>query len=113
VPLDNDTPSNDGNACTQTDICQNGVCDDSNPVVCTPVDACHVAGTCHPAMGQCTTPNAPNRTVCAGSDTTTSVCGNRTCCDGCCGVGDVCGACLAFVTSALHDGVFGRAKWGR
>jgi hypothetical protein len=42
----------------------------------------------------------PNRTVCAGSFPTTSVCCNGVCCDGCCGQGGACGACLVFVTSA-------------
>src|SRR5262249_36855677 len=32
---------NDGNACTQTDTCQSGVCGGANPVVCTALDQCH------------------------------------------------------------------------
>jgi hypothetical protein len=44
-----------------------------------------------------------NRTVCAGSFPTTSICCNGVCCDGCCGSDDAdppaaCGACLVFVT---------------
>lgn len=36
----------DGNACTQTDTCQAGVCTGANPVVCAALDACHGAGSC-------------------------------------------------------------------
>src|SRR5207244_951986 len=37
---------NDGDACTQTDTCQAGVCIGANPVACTALDQCHDAGTC-------------------------------------------------------------------
>jgi sugar lactone lactonase YvrE len=61
----NGTPCNDGNPCTQTDTCQNGACTGSNPVVCTAVDACHVAGACDPSTGQCSSPAAPDGQACA------------------------------------------------
>jgi Concanavalin A-like lectin/glucanases superfamily/EGF-like domain len=44
-----------GNVCPAGNTCQNSVCV-ANPcanVVCTPVDACHAAGVCNPANGQC------------------------------------------------------------
>lgn len=47
---------NDGNACTQTDKCQSGQCVGTNPVTCTALDACHVAGTCNTSTGQCSNP---------------------------------------------------------
>src|SRR5205814_597946 len=47
------TACNDGNACTQTDTCQSGLCTGSNPVVCTASDQCHVPGTCDPATATC------------------------------------------------------------
>src|SRR5205823_12085381 len=47
---------NDGNACTQTDTCQGGVCTGTNPVTCAAADQCHDAGTCHPATGRCSSP---------------------------------------------------------
>jgi hypothetical protein len=53
------TSCNDGNACTQTDTCQVGVCNGANPVVCGASDACHVAGTCDPSSGSCSNPVAP------------------------------------------------------
>ena len=78
----------DGNACTRTDTCQAGVCSGGNPVVCTPLDQCHAAGTCAPATGQCSNPPVTGQScndgnVCTRQD----VCTNGTC------VGDphVCG----------------------
>src|SRR5207249_1811157 len=56
----NGTGCNDGNACTQTDTCQSGSCVGSNPVTCTALDQCHVAGTCNPATGSCSSPTATN-----------------------------------------------------
>ncbi|MBZ5640777.1 MAG: FG-GAP-like repeat-containing protein, partial [Acidobacteriia bacterium] len=55
---------NDGNACTQTDTCQTGVCVGSNPVVCTALDQCHEAGICDPGTGICTNPDKPNDSTC-------------------------------------------------
>ncbi|AFE04905.1 EGF domain-containing protein [Corallococcus coralloides DSM 2259] len=40
-------------------------------VVCTPLDACHVAGTCHPLTGQCSNPAAPNGTECSDGNACT------------------------------------------
>jgi hypothetical protein len=60
----NGTPCNDGNACTQTDTCQAGVCTGGNPVVCAPLDQCHVAGTCDPATGQCSNPAKVDGSAC-------------------------------------------------
>jgi hypothetical protein len=56
---------NDGNACTQNDTCQAGVCTGANPVVCTALDQCHVAGTCDPATGACTSPKQVDGTPCS------------------------------------------------
>jgi streptogramin lyase len=67
----NGTPCSDGNACTQTDTCQAGACTGGNPVVCTAQDQCHVAGTCNPANGTCSNPNAPNGTVCSDANACT------------------------------------------
>ncbi|WP_437304534.1 thrombospondin type 3 repeat-containing protein [Sorangium sp. So ce388] len=48
------SPCDDGNACTQTDTCQNGACVGSDPFVCPQSDAavCRVA-FCAPATGNC------------------------------------------------------------
>jgi hypothetical protein len=41
---------NDGNACTQTDICQNGTCVGTGGVTCTAPE-CHTVGQCVPGVG--------------------------------------------------------------
>ncbi len=58
------TPCNDKNPCTLTDTCTGGTCTGGNPVVCTALDACHVAGTCSMSTGLCSNPPAPNDTAC-------------------------------------------------
>lgn len=75
------TTCNDANACTQTDTCQNGVCTGANPVVCTPLDQCHVAGTCNTGTGVCTNPNKANNSACndANACTQTDTCQNGAC----------------------------------
>jgi hypothetical protein len=60
----NGTACNDGNACTQVDVCQDGTCVGSNPVVCSPSDQCHVAGICDPTTGACSNPTAADGTAC-------------------------------------------------
>jgi hypothetical protein len=49
------------NACTRTDTCMVGTCVGSNPVTCTPLDACHLVGVCNAASGTCSKPNAVTR----------------------------------------------------
>jgi uncharacterized protein (TIGR03382 family) len=56
----------DSNGCTVGDTCQGGVCTGGPPLACTPIDACHEAGTCTEALGTCTTPNKPDDTPCPG-----------------------------------------------
>jgi hypothetical protein len=58
------TACNDGNACTQLDTCQSGVCTGGSAVVCAPSDQCHAAGTCNTGTGACTNPLVPNGTAC-------------------------------------------------
>src|SRR5207249_7396382 len=75
------TPCDDGDACTQTDACQNGSCVGANPVVCT-ADQCHDPGTCNPATGVCSVPtNKTNGTACNDGDacTQTDACQNGSC----------------------------------
>lgn len=64
----NGTPCDDGNACTGGDTCQNGACVGGDPVICGPLDACHVAGVCDPGTGLCSNPNAPDGTACDDGD---------------------------------------------
>jgi hypothetical protein len=57
----------DRNLCTQTDTCQGGVCTGENPIVCTPIDLCHNAGTCGPNTGLCSNPPI-NPSICDAID---------------------------------------------
>ena len=78
------SPCNDNSACTQTDTCQSGTCTGGNPVVCTALDQCHVAGTCDPSSGQCSNPNKADNSPCNDSNacTQTDTCQSGTCTGG-------------------------------
>ena len=58
----------DGDACTQTDACVGGACTGANPVLCTALDACHIAGTCDPGSGSCSNPLEADETPCSDGD---------------------------------------------
>ncbi len=64
----------DGNACTQTDTCQTGICTGSNPVTCTASDQCHVAGTCDSTSGACSNPPKADGSACAGGTCQSGTC---------------------------------------
>jgi hypothetical protein len=68
-----DTACNDGNLCTQKDVCKSGACTGTLPVSCTGASACTTAGTCNPATGLCAggTPK-PAGTACDDSNLCTS-----------------------------------------
>src|SRR5262249_46566970 len=67
-PRPDDTSCNDGDACTQTDRCEVGVCTGSSPVVCPNPDTCHLPGTCDPSSGQCSNPAKGDGSVCDDGD---------------------------------------------
>ena len=73
-PAANGASCDDGNACTQVDVCQAGACVGGNPVACTPLDGCHLAGTCAPATGACSNPTAPDGTACPGGTCQAGTC---------------------------------------
>jgi subtilisin-like proprotein convertase family protein len=79
-----DADCDDGNACTQNDTCQSGTCVSGPPVVCAPLNQCHIAGTCAPATGVCSNPNAPNGTTCSDGNACTQ---SDTCQSGTCAIG--------------------------
>jgi hypothetical protein len=58
-------------------------------VTCTPLDGCHVAGTCNPASGVCTNPYAVDGTLCSYAP------GPGTC---------HTGSCTVSCTDGVHDG---------
>ncbi|MFT3775395.1 MAG: MYXO-CTERM sorting domain-containing protein [Minicystis sp.] len=78
------TTCDDGNKCTQTDVCQAGTCKGS-PVTCTALDPCHDPGTCNPATGTCSNPAKPNGVVCDDGNKCTL---NDTCNGGLCTAGN-------------------------
>ncbi len=79
-PANEGLACDDGNACTQTDTCVSGECIGSDPVICTPLDQCHVAGVCDTATGACSNPNAPDGTACDdGDNCTEDECVNGAC----------------------------------
>lgn len=55
-PANDGATCQDGNACTTGDTCQAGTCIGGPSVTCTAMDACHFAGACDPATGQCSNP---------------------------------------------------------
>jgi len=71
----------DGNACTQTDTCQTGLCTGTNPKTCTASDQCHEAGTCNTATGICSDPAKSNGSACSDGNacTQTDTCQTGAC----------------------------------
>src|SRR5262249_25455395 len=67
----NGSACSDGNACPQSDTCQAGACAGTNPVVCTALDQCHLAGACDPASGTCSNPEKANGSACSDDDACT------------------------------------------
>src|SRR5262249_25890640 len=65
----NGTSCSDGNACTQNDTCQGGVCVSGTPVVCPGTKQCD-AKACDPTTGLCTVPDG---TPCDDNDKCTQV----------------------------------------
>jgi hypothetical protein len=73
----NGTTCNDGNACTQTDICQSGNCTGGNLKACNSPNQCQDApGTCNTGTGACSYPPKASGTTCNDFDSCTL---NSTC----------------------------------
>jgi hypothetical protein len=65
TPVPAGTSCADSNLCNGAETCNaSAQCVAGTPVVCTPSDQCHNAGTCDPATGVCSNPSKPNGTVC-------------------------------------------------
>ncbi|MBK8259019.1 MAG: DNRLRE domain-containing protein [Polyangiaceae bacterium] len=71
VPKANGAACDDGNPCTTSDTCQAGTCLGANPVVCTPLDDCHLPGVCDPGSGGCTNPVKANGSSCTDGNACT------------------------------------------
>ena len=94
------TPCDDGNACTQTDICDSGSCTGTNLVVCAPLDPCHATGTCNPLTGACSNPERPDGTQCDDGNACTQ---SDACKDGVCDGRAVRDCCLT--DAECSDGI--------
>jgi cysteine-rich repeat protein len=55
----------DGNLCTQGDVCVAGSCTPGTLLGCSAQDQCHAAGTCNPSTGLCSNPPKPNGSSCS------------------------------------------------
>ncbi len=77
----NGTACDDGNACTQSDTCQNGICTGANPVACGALDQCHDIGVCDPTTGVCSNPVIADGNACDDGNacTQTDYCQSGTC----------------------------------
>ncbi len=77
----NGVACNDGNPCTQLDICQLGVCQGNNPIICVTADQCHDPGVCDSVTGLCNDPVKADGTSCTDSNACTQfdVCKGGTC----------------------------------
>lgn len=75
---------NDGDACTQVDTCQMGVCTGGDPVTCSASVQCHATGTCDSATGQCDDPSLPDGLPCDDGNACTQ---SDTCQAGACASG--------------------------
>ncbi len=82
VPLTG-TPCDDGDACTQADTCQGGVCTPGTPLDC-PLGVCDKSASCDPATGQCSATASPNGSPCDDGDPCTT---SDTCISGVCSAG--------------------------
>ena len=91
----NTNPCSDGDACTQSDACQSGVCVGSNPVTCTDDgNVCNGPEVCNPANGQCGSgPPATEGTACSDGNACTQT-------DECDGLG----ACVGSNPVDCNDG---------
>ena len=83
---------NDGNACTQTDICQSGSCSGTNPIICSILDQCHNAGVCDPSNGVCDNPVKDDGSSCNDQNACTQ---SDSCSSGTC-IGSDLIVCVAF-----------------
>jgi len=70
------SPCNDRDACTQTDVCQQGVCTGTNPVACGPYPNECYRGECNGLTGTCSQAQALSGVPCGGG---TGTCSNGTC----------------------------------
>ena len=64
--LPDETPCDDRDACTQSDLCRSGECVGGDPVECEALDECHEAGECYSVTGECSSSPVEDGTPCTG-----------------------------------------------
>ncbi len=79
-----ETPCDDGDACTAIDTCEAGACLGTSPKPCYPVGDCQVGAACDPATGACTPVLADDGAPCDDGDACTLT---DTCLQGACASG--------------------------
>lgn len=82
----NNTPCDDGLACTQDDFCASGQCSAGSPVTCTPSDDCHVSA-CDEGTAGCVETVKDDGSICDDNDACTA---SSTCIGGTCVPGPGC-----------------------
>jgi hypothetical protein len=87
----------DGNGCTSGETCSAGACVGGAPVVCQPLDDCHIAGVCGGPEQVCTNPTKANGTPCDDSNLCTEgeSCKAGACTDGTLVICMTCATCPA------------------
>jgi hypothetical protein len=82
--LDDQTPCDDGDACTRLDECVAGVCTGTDPVLCPEAEGCYAAGTCSKKTGECTVKPLARGSDCDDGDPCTrdDTCDGRGACAG-------------------------------
>ncbi|MBI5538357.1 MAG: S8 family serine peptidase [Deltaproteobacteria bacterium] len=75
------TQCDDGNACTQTDVCKVGTCVGSNPIQCPSDNGCRETTACDTKTGQCTGKAKPDGLLCDDKNSCTE---NDVCHQGVC-----------------------------
>jgi hypothetical protein len=71
LPVPDGTTCDDSDACTREDLCRQGQCVGTTPVVCQPdANECTLE-TCDPSTGQCASKPVPDGTTCDDSDACT------------------------------------------
>ncbi len=113
-PAPDGSACDDQDPCTQVDLCQSGRCVGGNPLLCVPVDQCHVAGICNPGGGTCSNPAAPDHVPCQIPGAT-AACVGGTCAISSCAVGlgncdgMAANGCETPITTNLNCGTCGHA----
>ncbi len=72
TPREDGWGCDDGNACTQSDTCVDGICMGAEPKPCPAVSQCHGTGTCDPSDGQCSAPKLADGVPCDDDDPCTT-----------------------------------------